>query len=57
MNFNCAKVKDGIDNKNKKYITRATSVQFKKVFNVNPHINKTYSGQTFQNHCYNALRA
>ena len=33
------------------------SVQFKRFFIFNPHIKKTYNRQTFQSHCYNALRA
>ena len=35
----------------------SSSVQFKRLFIVNPHIKKTCNGQTFQSHCYNALRA
>ena len=31
--------------------------QFKRFFIVNPHIKKSYNGQTFQSYCYNALRA
>ena len=31
--------------------------QFKRFFIVNPHIKNTYNGETFNGHCYNALRA
>ena len=31
--------------------------QFKRFFIVYPHIKKTYNGETFHGHCYNALRA
>ena len=34
-----------------------SSVSLKGFFIVNPHIKKTYNGETFHCHCYNALRA
>ena len=43
----------------KKSVCILISVQFslKGFFIVNPNIKKTYSGETFHGHCYNALRA